>query len=581
MMPSRFDEKSAFGPKSLDLFQFAVLNPQIAMLAYLKVGEKMATQPEKIEASQKDLVDRLLGLQMSFFEKFYDKDSDNITMTYNEQEQKYEKDPFSNNPIIAFSRQFHDTISGWMLDTLNRFDGIDPFLINSARFFMKQYIDLMSPDNFPFLNPTVLREAINTRGENFRKGREMLMTDILNGFINTNDRNQFILGKDIATTPGKVIFQNDLIELIQYSPSTPQVFEKPLLFIPPWINKFYILDLRPESSLVKWVVDKGFTVFMISWVNPDKKYRNKGFEDYITDGLLASIDKIYEITKCKSLHTIGYCVGGTLIASVIAYLANPKCKIRSKMEIASATLLTTLLDFEHAGDMAIFMAENYLETIRAQMGEKGVLDGSVLYNTFSALKAKDMVWRYFVNSYMLGKKPGAHEILFWNSDPTNLTNAMQIFLARDLYKNNLLRTGTLKMFGVSIDLKTVTIPIYMISTVKDHLVPWRATFDGMKLFGGGGRFVLGGSGHVAGIINAPSKNKYNHWINPNMVDTADEWLRSAVKVAGSWWEDWFKWIEPMAGGRINAPRITNFIRDAPGIYVHNQRPGSSDSANLT
>ncbi|MDR2780911.1 MAG: alpha/beta fold hydrolase [Holosporaceae bacterium] len=572
-MKNIFDEQlSFFGLKSLDLFQFSVLNPQIAMLSYLKFGEKMASQPKKIEASQQDFINRLIELQTSFMKELYSKKNDCIDLKYNQKNQKFEKDAFENNPAMLFSRKFHETVSQWMIDTIDSFDNIDPFIMNSTRFFIKQYIELMSPDNFPFLNPTVLKETLNTNGENFKKGFELLMNDLKNGAITTNDRNKFKIGIDLATTPGKVIFQNDLIELIQYSPSTPQVFEIPILFVPPWINKFYILDLNRESSLVKWIVDKGFTVFMISWVNPDKRYKNKNFEDYIKEGLIASLDKICKVTKAKSLHTIGYCVGGTLISSFLAYLAHPLCKKRSPIKIASATLLTTLLDFEHAGDMSIFMAENYLEAINAQMGEKGILDGSVLYNTFSALKAKDMIWRYFINSYMLGKKPEPHEILFWNSDPVNLTSAMQKFLAQDLYRDNLLKTGTLKVFGVPIDLRLIKIPTYMISTKKDHLVPWQATFNSMKLFGSNTRFVLGGSGHVAGIVNPPFKNKYSYWTNTENMETAQKWIDTAVEIAGSWWNDWFKWIEPIAGKMISPLKIADFIRDAPGIYVNNETP---------
>jgi polyhydroxyalkanoate synthase len=560
------------GIKGLDLFQFAVINPQIAMLAYLRVSQQMVSQPKKIQNSQQDLLNRLVELQKSFIKTICGSEENNIDLKYNEKEQKFEEDVFANNPMMVFSRRFHETVSQWMLDTVDSLEDVDPFLINSARFFIKHYIHLMSPDNFPFLNPAVLKEALNTKGENFQKGLEILMNDIKKGAITTNDRSHFEIGNNIAATPGKVIFQNDIIELIQYLPSTPQVFEKPVLFVPPWINKFYILDLTPSSSLVKWLVDKGFTVFMISWVNPDKKYKNKGFEDYIKEGLLDSLDKIHEVTKSKSIHTIGYCVGGTLISSFLAYLAHPLCPRHPKIKIASATLLATLLDFEHAGDMSIFMAENYLEAINVQMKEKGFLDGSIMYNTFSALKAKDMIWRYFVNNYMLGKKPGPHEILFWNSDPTNLTQAMQTFLASDLYKNNLLKTGTLKMFGVPINLKLIETPIYMISTKKDHLVPWKATFDGIKLLGPNIRFVLGGSGHVAGIINAPAKNKYSYWINEKHLQTAREWLDTATEISGSWWNDWFEWIKPMAGNMIAPFRIADFIRDAPGIYINNYTP---------
>ncbi|MCR5224862.1 MAG: alpha/beta fold hydrolase [Alphaproteobacteria bacterium] len=571
MIDNSGNDYSAF-LKGLDLFQFAVLNPQIAMLSFLKVGQQLASQPKKIEDAQQDLLNRLLELQKSFVKEMCNKDDDCIDLKYNNKNEKFEEDAFENNPMMLFARKFHETTSQWLLDTIDSMENIDPKLLHSARFFTKQYIDMMSPDNFPFLNPHVLKETLDTQGENFKKGFEMFMEDIKNGAISTNDREQFEVGKNIAVTPGKVIYQNDIIELIQYEPTTKKVFAKPILFVPPWINKFYILDLNEQSSLVKLAVDKGFTVFMISWVNPDKRYRNKGFENYAFEGLLAALDKIYDVTKSKSIHTLGYCVGGTLISSFLAYLASPLCKKRPKAHIESATLLTTLLDFEHAGDMAIFMAENYLSAITSQMKEKGFLEGHVMYNTFSALKAKDMIWRYFINSYMLGKKPPAHEILFWNSDPTNLTESMQTFLAKDLYRDNLLKTGTLKMFGVPLDLTKITTPLYMVSMKKDHLVPWQATFDSLKLFHDNVRFVLGGSGHVAGVVNPPVKQKYCYWINDKITETAQEWLDTATEIAGSWWNDWFEWIKPMMGEMITPPVIKDFLRNAPGIYVNNKTP---------
>ncbi|MBQ7673417.1 MAG: alpha/beta fold hydrolase [Alphaproteobacteria bacterium] len=556
-----------------DLFPFAVLNPQIAMLSYLKVGEKMAQQPKKMEAAQQDLLDRLIELQKNFVKdvcKDKNGDDDCINLEYNEKNKKFEDNPFENHPVMKFTKQFHDTVADWLLTTLDDVDNVDDRTMHSARFFLKQYIDMMSPKNFPFLNPDFLQKTMDTYGENIRAGMEMLANDIKNGAITTNDRSKFKIGENIAVTPGKVIYQNDLIELIQYTPTTEKVYAKPFLFVPPWINKFYILDLTPEMSFVKWLVDKGFTVFMISWVNPDKRHRNKGFGNYITEGLIDSIDKIYEITKSKSLHALGYCVGGTLISALLAYLANPACVRRPKAQIESATLLTTLLDFDQAGDMAIFMAENYLDAINAQLKDRGYLDGQIMFNTFSALKANDMIWRYFVDSYMLGKKPIAHEILFWNSDPTNLTEAMQKFLSKDLYRDNLLKTGTLKILDVPLNLKLINTPIYMISMEKDHLVPWKATFDGMKLFNSNIRFVLGGSGHVAGSINPPQRNKYCYWVNEGTVETAAEWFETATKIAGSWWNDWLKWITPMMGEMVAPRQIANFLRDAPGIYVNNR-----------
>lgn len=557
-----------------DLFQFAVLNPQIAMLSYLKVGEKMAQHPEKMRDAQQDLLDRMLSLHRDFVKDICkDKNPENpkeIEMEYNKHKEKYEDNPFLEHPVMRFSRRFHETMGNWLMDTVEEVDDVDDRTMHGAKFFLRQYIDMMAPKNFPFLNPAFIQTSMDTYGENIRKGLQLLMEDLKNGTISTNDRSKFKIGENIATTSGKVVYQNDLVELIQYSPTTEKVFMNPILVVPPWINKFYVLDLTPEHSFVKWLVDKGFTVFMISWVNPDKRYRNKGFGDYMIEGLVDSINKIHEVTKTKSLHAIGYCVGGTLISALLAYLANPASKHRPRANIGSATLLTTLLDFEHAGDMAIFMAGNYLDAIDAQMREKGYLDGHIMFNTFSALKANDMIWRYFVDSYMLGKKPMAHEILFWNSDPTNLTESMQSFLSKDLYRDNLLKTGTLKLFGVPLNLKLVkNTPLYMISTEKDHLVPWRAAFEGMKLFGEKVRFVLGGSGHVAGAINHPNKKKYCYWINDKVVESAEEWFRTATKVMGSWWNDWLEWVKPMMGEMVDARKVGAFLRDAPGIYVRN------------
>lgn len=558
---------------NLDLFQFAVLNPQIAMLAFLRVGKEMATQPQKIKEAQQNFIERLAELQKSFVQTSCEtarKNAAYIDLKYNKSSDKFEEksDIFYDNPVIKFAQQFYETTSNWMMETLDSFEGIDSKIIHSARFFLKQYIAMMAPKNFPFLNPDVLKETIDSHGENLKKGLEMLLCDMKQGSISTNDRTHYKVGENLAITPGKVVYRNKIIELIQYEPTTKTVFSVPVIFVPPWINKFYILDLTPENSFVKWAVDHGITVFMISWVNPDKSYREVGFENYISEGLLAALDTIYNITKSPTIHALGYCVGGTLITSCLAYLANAKCRIHPKIRIDSATLLTTLLDFQHAGDMAIFMAENYLDAIKVQMGEKGILDGRVMYNTFSALKANDMIWRYFINSYMLGKKPGPHGILYWNSDPTNLTEAMQLFLSRDLYRDNLLKTGRLKLFDVPIDIKEITTPIYMISMKKDHLVPWVAAFDGMKLFRKSiVKFVVGGSGHVAGVINPPVKHKYCYWINDAVVETAQEWFETATEIAGSWWDNWLSWLTPRLGEQIPARKISDFLYDAPGKYV--------------
>ena len=324
-----FNDDNKFGLKSMDLFQFAVLNPQIALLSFLKVGQKAVTQP-------KNLCDLSPQLRKKFLQDICDKDDKTIDLNRTKREQGVNYYSIDDNPLFSFANQFYDTTSQWMIDTLDKFDNVDPKLMRSARFFLRQYINMMAPKNFPFLNADFWKKTLETKGENIQKGMEMLIHDILNGAITTNDRSQFHVGKNVAATPGKVIFQNDLIELIQYSPTTEKVFERPILFVPPWINKFYILDLTKDLSLVKWMVDQGFTVFMISWVNPDKNYRNKGFGDYIEEGLITALDKIHDITKVKDINALGYCVGGTLIAIMLAYIKSPLCKHLPKAMIKSA-----------------------------------------------------------------------------------------------------------------------------------------------------------------------------------------------------------------------------------------------------
>jgi polyhydroxyalkanoate synthase len=523
-----------------------------------------------------DLFSRLLELQKTFANELkINGDKDTITLKYNPKEQLYEDNIFANNPAIKFVNMFHKTMSEWLIDTIRGIEDTDSRLLQNAQFVMKQYINMLSPNNFPFLNPDFLKETMNTSGRNIKKGMEILMNDMLSGTITTNDRQKFRIGKNIANTAGKVIFQNKLIELIQYLPTTTEVYTKPILLVPPWINKFYVLDLTSEMSFVKWLVDNGFTVFLISWVNPNEKYRNVGFEDYILDGLHASLNKIHEITGENQVHAFGYCVGGTLIAALLAYMANGSCKHQSKTRITSATLMASLVDFRNAGDLSVFMTKIFLETIHDHIENRGILDGHIMHNAFSALKSKDMIWRYVINSYMFGKKPPANPILFWNSDATNLTVSMQQFLSKDLYYDNRLIEGNVSICGVPINLECIKVPLYIVSFVKDHLVPWTSTFDSTKFFGGDIRFVLGGSGHVAGAINHPSKNKYCYWVNErkdNGASSAEEWEKTAEQFPGSWWNDWINWVAPKMGKQTKPRNISAWLRDAPGIYVNNELP---------
>lgn len=554
--------------KFFDLFPFAVLNPQIALLSFLKVGNEMVKDPKKIKNAQNDLVNKLIDLSEFITKKSLGQDVSELEIKTNDR--RFSNEEWSDNLFFSAVKQYYLTFADWMRNTLDDVDGIDMNLHQRANFYLNSYIDAIHPANFPMLNPDVIKKTIDKQGENLINGFNMLLEDLKNGKITTNDSEYFSVGKNLAVTPGKVIYKNSLIELIQYTPTTDSVFQVPILFIPPWINKFYILDLTIEESFVKWLVDKGFTVFMISWVNPDKRYSEFGFEDYALQGVIKSIDKIAEITKEKIVNTIGYCVGGTLITSILAALANPKCKIRPKAKIGSATLLTTLLDFDKAGDLSIFMDDNYLKMIGANLKKDGLLEGQIMFNTFSVLKANDMIWRYLINNYMLGEKPAPHSILYWNSDSVNLTKNMQTFLSKSLYKDNLLKKKEISIFGVPVDIYKIKQPIYMVSMIKDHLVPWKATYDGVKLFNNVVRFVVGGSGHVAGVINPPSRKKYSYWTNENQPQTADDWFSEAVEHAGSWWIDWLEWVKSKSGDMVAARKIDEFLYEAPGKYVNNE-----------
>lgn len=557
--------------KCFDLFQYAVVNPQIAMLSFLNMADEMVKHPEKIEKARNDLMNRCINLAEYSTRKIMKEDTSDIEIKT--KDRRFSEPEWDENVMLSIIKQYYLSMSQWMTDCMDDVEAVDRRTHQHASFHLRQYLDALHPSNFPVLNPSVVKKTIEEHGENLKKGLSMFMEDIKNGAITTNDASFFSIGENLANTKGKVIFRNYLIELIQYEPTTENVCKTPVLFIPPWINKFYILDLGQENSMVKWLVDNGFTVFIISWANPDGRYRNIGFEEYALDGVIASMDKIQEVTKEAYINAIGYCVGGTLLSSMLALLGDNRFDKRPKIKIKSATLLTTPIDFEHAGDLSAFMNDSYLKLIDSQMKQLGFMEGRTMYNTFSALKASDMVWRYMVESYMLGNKPKQHSTLYWNADSTNLTEKMQTFLAKTLYRDNMLKEKKVKLFGLPVDVSKISQPIYMFSTIKDHLVPWKAVYDGCKLMNSMVRFVVGGSGHVAGVINPPRNKKYNYWTNPkNDYANPAQWMSDAVEHAGSWWEDWLQWVKDKSEEMVPARHIQSSLYDAPGRYVLNELP---------
>ena len=450
-------------------------------------------------------------------------------------------------------------------------------------FFTRQYVDALSPTNFALTNPEVLRETLNSGGQNLLRGLNNLLADIERGDgqlqISMTDPKAFTMGKNIATTPGKVVFQNDLMQLIQYQPSTQKVYRRPLLIIPPWINKYYVLDLRESNSFIKWAVDQGHTVFVISWVNPGAEYAGKTFEDYLRQGPNEALEAIEQATGEKQANIIGYCLGGTLLGAALGVMAAKKDK-----RAASATFFVSLLDFSIPGDLGVFIDEKQVENLERRMNERGYLEGSEMAGTFNLLRSNDLIWSFVVNNYLMGKDPFPFDLLYWNSDSTRMPAKMHSFYLRNMYlANKLKEPGGITLSGVPVDIRKVKIPTYFISTAEDHIAPWKSVYKGARALSGPVRFVLGGSGHIAGIVNPPAANKYCYWINPELPEDSDAWLAAAARHEGSWWPDWQAWMESNNRGdkvvaRVPGEGKLRVIEDAPGSYASLRLAGKKAKA---
>lgn len=483
-------------------------------------------------------------------------------------DRRFKDEAWRDNAVFDFLKQSYLLTARWVQDTVHDVKGLDPHTARKVDFFTRQFVDAMSPSNFLLTNPEVLKATLDSKGENLVKGLQNLLKDLERGKgnlrVSMTDQQAFKVGKNLAVTKGKVVFKNDLIELIQYAPTTKQVFKTPLLVMPAWINKYYILDLQPENSVVKWMVDQGYTVFIISWVNPDAKLGRKTFDDYMKEGPLAAMDAIEKITGEKQVNLGGYCLGGTLAAVTLAWLAAKKQDKRVK----SVTFLTTMVDFSEAGELDVFIDEEQIKNLENKMSETGYLEGSVMANTFNMLRANDLIWSFVVNNYLLGKDPFPFDLLYWNADSTRMPAAMHSYYLRNMYQKNLLvKKGALKIGGVAIDLAKIKTPAYILSTRDDHIAPWKSTYAATQLYKGPVRFVLAASGHIAGVVNPPAKKKYSHWINTNLPAKPDTWFSHAKELPGSWWPDWQKWVKPYAGPKVPARKIKKPLADAPGSYV--------------
>ena len=486
-------------------------------------------------------------------------------------DKRFKDEAWEQNEIFDFIKQSYLLTARWLQNTTAEVQGLDDKTKKKLEFHIKQFADAIAPTNFVLTNPEVLRATINENGENLVRGLKHVLEDLERGkgklLIRQTDTSAFKLGVNVATTPGKLIFRNALIEVIQYDPTTETVYERPLLIFPAFINKFYILDLNEKKSFVKWAVAQGFTVFIVSWVNPDTTLARKTFEDYMREGVNAALEAVEKATGIKEINTAGYCVGGTMLAATAAYNAK-----MGNTRIASATCFAAQVDFTEAGDLLVFVDDAQLDALKTQMeAAGGVLPAANMYQTFNMLRSNDLVWSYVVNNYLLGRDPFPFDLLYWNSDQTCLPIALHMFYLREFYQANHLATGELVLDGARINLSDVTAPMYLQSCKEDHIAPARSVYKGTKLFGGSVRFVVAGSGHIAGVINPPALNKYQYWTNEQTQAGFEDWWSGAVEHPGSWWNDWVEWIRPLSGPqvpkRIPGDGTLEVIEDAPGSYV--------------
>lgn len=478
---------------------------------------------------------------------------------------------WSQNQFFDFLKQAYLLTAQWGDRLVKDAAGVDEVTRKKAEFYVKQIANAISPSNFVLTNPELLRETLSSNAENLVRGMHMLSEDIKAGHgtlkIRQSDLSMFEVGRNLAVTPGKVVFQNDLMQLIQYEATTKEVLKTPLLIVPPWINKFYILDLTPDKSFIKWCVDQGTTVFVVSWVNPDARLAQKSFEDYMREGVITALDQVEAATGEKQVNAIGYCVGGTLLSITLAYLAAKK-----QTRVKSATLFAAQVDFTYAGDLMVFVDEERVKQLETHMKEQGYLEASRMANTFNMLRSNDLIWPYIINNYMRGKMPLPFDILYWNSDATRMPADNHSFYLRNCYLDNKLTRGEMEVAGVTLDMDKVTIPIYNLATREDHIAPANSVLFGSQFFGGPVRYVLAGSGHIAGVINPPGKPKYQYWTGEKPSGSnVEDWLKKAKEHPGSWWPDWLEWLKTQDPEMVPARKIGGGklkpIEDAPGSYV--------------
>ena len=623
-----FVERQASSPR-----EFNPLEPAVVSKAYQALWQQMLTDPKRLVEAQVSLWQDYAKLWENTARRMAGEDVEPAAAP-EPGDRRFKDDAWSENPLYDHIKQSYLLASKFMLSTVRETEGLDAHTAHKVDFYTRQFIDALAPTNFAMTNPEVARRTVETGGENLVQGLSNMLEDLERGQgqlrVRMTDLEKFKLGENVAVTPGKVVFENDLMQLLQYVPTTEAVRTRPLLLVPPWINKYYILDLRPKNSFIKWAVDQGHTVFVISWVNPDERLAEKSMDDYLLEGPVAALDAIGQATGESRVNAIGYCLGGTLLAATLAYLKARDAAEAGKVEqpstaaqsgpaadteedgeseeaatvarapdtglavdpateaataqdpaaatgavgrpvIESATFFTTMVDFEEPGELGVFIDEEQLSLVEESMEEKGYFDGTKMAEAFNLLRANDLIWSFVINNYLMGRDPFPFDLLYWNSDSTRMPRAMHSAYLRDMYQNNRLREpGGITLDGVPIDLTTIDVPVYILSTREDHIAPWRSTYAATGLYRGPVRFVLAMSGHIAGVVNPPSANKYGYFTG-ELAATPDAWLEAAAAHDGSWWPDWDAWVSEHDGGEAT-PREPGdgalpVIEDAPGRYV--------------
>jgi polyhydroxyalkanoate synthase len=543
------------------------LDPAEITRAFQQVWLDALRNPDRAWASYSDFVQQYTQVMAATTLRLWGQDRGSEPVVSPEKgDKRFSAPDWQQNPAFDALKQTYLLAATTLLKSASEIEGLDDHQQRKLVFYLRQFLDAISPTNLLFTNPQVLHETVQSGGQNLVKGMEHLLRDIKAGRMKMTDTEAFAPGRNLALTPGQVIYRNKLIELIQYTPSTKKVYALPLLFIPPWINKYYILDMQPQNSLIKFLVDQGFTLFIISWKNPDAAMEDTSFEDYLTLGPLAALDAVKEITSAQQVNVVGYCIGGTLLSMALPYLAS-----QGDETINAATFFVSLQDFSEVGDTSVFIDEPQIAYVEGQMMERGYLESRSMATMFNLLRANDLIWSNVVNNYLLGKEPPAFDLLYWNADGTRMARLAHSFYLRNTYlENNLIKPNRVILKGVPLDLGQIHQDIYAVGTEQDHIVPWKSAWRISQLVSGKVRFVLGSSGHIAGVITPPSKGR-GYWTNEELVTGADQWFEGARRQPGSWWPDWLEWLKARSGEQVAAPSVGSKlyppVTSAPGTYV--------------